>query len=62
MKAILFAATVASLALTFSAPLQAASLTPAFTLEQMLDGSFDRRGRGCDTPQDIAEHPRCTRA
>lgn len=61
MKTLIIAASLASALLSLSAPLQAATQTPALSLEQMLDGSVDRRGRGCDTPHDIAEHPRCTR-
>ncbi|MEO8243741.1 MAG: hypothetical protein ABI832_15675 [bacterium] len=61
MKTILLIATFATLSIT--APLHAASTTPTLTLEQLLDGSFDRRGRhgGCDTARDRREHPeRCT--
>ncbi|MBC7477536.1 MAG: hypothetical protein H7317_05505 [Pseudorhodobacter sp.] len=63
MKTLILAATLASAALSFSAPMQAATQTPALSLEQMLTDSIDRRGRrgGCDTPHDIAEHPRCTK-
>lgn len=59
MKTLIIAASLASALLSLSAPLQAATQTPALSLEQMLDGSVDRRGH-CDTPRDIAEHPRCT--
>ena len=62
MKTLILAATIASAALTFAAPMQAATQTPALSLQQMLEGSFDRQGRrACDTPRDIAEHPRCTK-
>ena len=62
MKALLLIATVAAAAVTFTAPLHAAALSPALSLEQMMNGSTDRHGRGgCDTPRDIAEHPRCTK-
>ena len=60
MKTLIIAATLASATLSLSAPLQAATQTPALALEQMLNGSLDRHGR-CDTPRDIAEHPRCTK-
>ena len=61
MKTLIVAATLASAILAFAAPMQAASQRSALSLEQQLNGSFDRRGRGCDTPRDIAEHPRCTK-
>ena len=60
MKTLLLIATVAAAEMTFTAPLQAATQTPVLSLEQILVGSLDRRG--CDTPRDIAGHPRCTRA
>ena len=59
MKTIMIATTLVALSVTFDAPVQAASTAP---LEQMLGGSFDRNGRRCDTPRDIAQHPRCTKA
>lgn len=59
MKTQILAATLASASLAFVAPLHASSLSPVLTLEEMMDQSFDRRGRGCDTPEDIAEKPRC---
>ncbi len=59
MKSIFLAATLAALSLSFSAPLQAASVSPTVSLAQ-LEGSIDRHGHRCDTPRDIAEHPRCT--
>jgi hypothetical protein len=61
MKSLMIAVTLASAVLSFAAPMQAATTTPALSLEQMLNGSFDRRGRGCDTAQDIAEKPRCAK-
>ena len=63
MKTLILAASLASAVLSFSAPMQAATQTAALSLEQMLNSSIDRRGRrgGCDTPRDIAEHPRCTK-
>jgi hypothetical protein len=60
MKALVLATTLAALSMSFSAPLQAASVAPAFSLELLMDGSFDRHGRGCDSRHDIREHPRCT--
>ncbi len=64
MKTIILAATLAALSLSVSAPLQAAPVAPAVSLEFLMNGSLDRHGRGggCDTPHDIREHPRCTRA
>ena len=60
MKTIVLAATLAALSFTLGAPLQAAATAPlALALQQSLDGSVERRG--CDTPRDIREHPRCTR-
>jgi hypothetical protein len=59
MKVLLLIATVAAAAMTFTAPLSAAPLSPAMSLEQIMGGSFDRHGGGCDTPRDIRQHPRC---
>jgi hypothetical protein len=59
MKALLLIATVAAAAISFTAPLSAAPVAPALSLEQMMDGSMSRHG--CDTPHDIAQHPRCTK-
>lgn len=61
MKILIVAATLASAILSFAAPMQAASERATLSLAQVMTGSFDRRGRGCDTPRDIAEHPRCTK-
>ncbi len=61
MKAIILAATVAALSVSVTAPLQAASLTPVLSLEQLLNGSFDRGGPRCDNPAYAATHPRCSR-
>lgn len=59
MKTLILVATLASAALV--APLNAATTAPVLSLEQLMTVSADRRGRGCDTAHDIAEHPRCTR-
>ena len=63
MKTILIAATLAALSVTVNTSVQAASTTPlAASLAQVSNSGIDRKGRRCDTPRDIAEHPRCTKA
>ena len=61
MKTLILAATLGSLSLSFSAPVQAAPMTKAVSLEQLLDGSFGRGGHRCDDPAFAATHPRCTK-
>ncbi|MEO8243743.1 MAG: hypothetical protein ABI832_15685 [bacterium] len=61
MKTLLIAVSLLG-AVTLSAPLHAASQSPALTLEQLMNASVDRRGRGCDTAHDIATKPKCQRA
>jgi hypothetical protein len=61
MKTIVLAATLAALSMTFAAPMQAASSAPV-AMDQSQSATVDRQGRrGCDTPRDIREHPKCTR-
>ncbi len=63
MKTVLIAATFAAMSMSINAPVQAAPTAPfAVSLEQIMRGSFDRSGHRCDTPRDIAEHPRCSKA
>ena len=54
MKSLILAASFATLALSAAAPLQAAGT--AFAPPQ----TTEIGRRGCDTPHDIKEHPRCT--
>ncbi len=61
MKTILLAVTVAAMSLTFSAPIQAATSTPALSLQQLMSGSVERGGHRCDNPDYAATHPRCSR-
>ena len=61
MKALIIAATAAAAILSCTAPLQAATHRPALTLDQMLTGSIDRRGGGCDSARDRAQKPRCAK-
>lgn len=67
MKTLLLTATLASLAFTLTAPVQAApKATSLMALEDALQADIDKRkkkrvkgGSGCDDAGDILEHPEC---
>ena len=67
MKTLLLTATLASLAFTLTAPVQAApKASSLMTLEDALQADVDKRkkkrvkgGSGCDDAGDILEHPEC---
>ncbi len=67
MKTLLLTATLASLAFTLTAPVQAAPKASAImSLEDALQGDVDKRkkkrvkgGSGCDDAEDLLEHPEC---
>ena len=67
MKTLILTATLASLAFTLTAPVNAATKATSITaIEDSLSGEFDKRrkprvkgGSGCDDAGDILEHPEC---
>ena len=67
MKQLILTATLASLAFTLTAPVNAMTkATSIMAIEDALSGDFDKRkkkrvkgGSGCDDPEDILEHPEC---
>ncbi len=67
MKSLILTATLASLALTLTAPVSAATKGSAIVaFEEALQGDFDKRkkkrvkgGSGCDDAGDVLEHPEC---
>ena len=60
MKFLMIASTLATLSVGTISPVQAASCA-TLAAPATADLSIDRRGGRCDTRQDIAEHPFCTR-
>lgn len=67
MKRLLLTATLASLAFTLTAPVNAAPTGSAIqNIEDVRQGDVDKRkkkrvkgGSGCDDARDILEHPEC---
>ena len=67
MKTFILTATLASLAFTLPAPVNAATKANALTaIEDVMTGDFDKRkkkrvkgGSGCDDAGDVLEHPEC---
>lgn len=67
MKTLILAATLASMAITLTAPVNALTKGTSITaIEDALSGDFDKRkkprvkgGSGCDDAGDIIEHPEC---
>ncbi len=67
MKTLILTATLASLALTLTAPVNAATkATSIIAIEDAMSGDFDKRkkkrvkgGSGCDDAGDVLEHPEC---
>jgi hypothetical protein len=67
MKQLILMATLASIAFTLTAPVNAMTKATSITaLEDALSGDADKRkkkrikgGSGCDDAHDIIEHPEC---
>ena len=67
MKTLILTATLASLAITLTAPVSAATKGSSIVaFEEALQGDFDKRkkkrikgGSGCDDAGDVLEHPEC---
>lgn len=67
MKKLLLTATLAALALSATAPVQAGLVADGvYGIDALMDATFDKRskpripgGSGCDDPEDILEHPEC---
>ena len=67
MKTLILTATLAPLAFTLTAPVNAATKATSITaFEDVMSGDFDKRkkkrvkgGSGCDDAGDVLEHPEC---
>lgn len=68
MKKLILTATFAALTLSAVAPVQAMTLSNGLSVGLLTQTEIERRrpripgGSGCDTRQDIREHPECTPA
>jgi hypothetical protein len=65
MKKLMLTVTLAAIAFSAVAPVQAMTSTKGLFDASVLDGQVDKRrprqpgGSGCDTPRDLREHPEC---